>query len=79
VDFRADLGFDAEFLREFAVKRGLQFLARIDFAAGKFPVAAQRVVGQPLRDEEPSVVAADDPGHDIDGRMGHDAFLRGTR
>ncbi len=54
VNLRADLGFHAEFLHQLAMQRGLQLLARIDLAAGKFPVAAERVVRQPLRDEQPA-------------------------
>jgi hypothetical protein len=52
VDEVADLDLEAEFLVQFAAKTFLETLARISFAAGKFPKAAQVRLRQSLGDEE---------------------------
>src|SRR5271166_5871824 len=58
---RPDL--DAELLAEFADKRVLRPLARIDLAAGKLPQALERLALGPLRDQHPPV-DVDEGGRD---------------
>ena len=70
VDFRADFRFDADFLAQFAVQGGLEFLTRFDFAARKFPVAAEGIIGEALGNEKLTVVAPDHARDDIDRWVG---------
>ena len=76
MDFRADLRLDAQLLHKFPLQRRLQVFARIDFAARKFPVTAERVVRHPLRNEQPPIVATNNPGNHVNRRMSHDAITR---
>ena len=64
-DLFSDGDFDAEFFAEFAREAMLEGFVALEFAAGKFPEAAEVVAGAALGDEE-FTSAEDEASGDID-------------
>lgn len=62
-DLADDGDFNAEFFAEFADEAVLEGLAGLDFAAGKFPEAAEVIAGAALGDEEFTCAKNEAGGH----------------
>ncbi len=57
---------DAQFLVQFAHEGRMRRLARLDLAAGEFPVSGVEGVGRALAEQESAVGPGDDRGGDVD-------------